>query len=68
MPASAPDGCLAGAVMRCQAPNDLSECPGPRQVRFNNACYACGETNTSGLNCRAGNNCSTNGAMAYTCH
>src|SRR5262249_13639226 len=45
VPASSPASCLGGAAQRCRAPDSVSQCPGPRQVRSNESCYACGEPN-----------------------
>src|SRR5262245_15519879 len=62
-----PAGCLGGGVVRCNAQDGLDECPGPRQVRLNDSCYACGEPNTTGQSCRGGGQCTTNGANAFEC-
>jgi hypothetical protein len=65
--ATDPASCLSGAVTRCQAPDDVTNCPGARQVRLNDECYACGEPGTGGQDCRSGATCSTNGANAFEC-
>lgn len=59
--------CFVGGVTRCKAPNDVNECPAPRQVRINNECYGCGEATTNGLDCKGGDQCTAMGGNAYEC-
>jgi hypothetical protein len=65
--AADPTACFGGVVTRCQAQNDVTDCPGLRQVRLSDACYACGESGTAGQTCRGGMRCLTSGTNAYDC-